>query len=314
MTKETEGGSVNVDVGLSARAEVHANIDVEVPPVAAGRFLDTLTDVLRPFSEGALLISDHVRLQRIDVLKKIAIRSRELLEAEGRIPSPVPNKVLVPLLEKASLEEPDSELLETWATLLATASERRDSLLPRMIGILAELDGAHVKFLRDICTSDRNGGGGKQLLSAPYGIEVNVEQRAAWDIVRTFGPPYGPPETQMRDGFQNLMSNYIRSYEKPGLLITHAQASRVSDDQLGWSGVSEVRVHPLYEGAGRSYEIRESLLESLNLARVNSISYGDAATSVDIRYIHLTRLGVELCMACDTSVRRGVQLDLALEC
>lgn len=39
--------SVNVDIGIGAKAEVKT----EIPSESSGRLLDTLTDIIRPFSE-----------------------------------------------------------------------------------------------------------------------------------------------------------------------------------------------------------------------------------------------------------------------
>src|SRR4051812_36499349 len=108
--------SINVDFGASAKAELKA----EVPASSMGRLVDALTDAIRPFTEARGLKADQIRLQREEVLIEVARRARKRLQIEGITPQPITTKTLVPLLEKASLEEPDDEeMIERWAQLLA---------------------------------------------------------------------------------------------------------------------------------------------------------------------------------------------------
>jgi hypothetical protein len=70
----------------------------------------------------------------------IAQEARSAIEEQGAEVNAVPAKALVPLLERASLEEPDDEALtKAWGALLASASMDYD---PEVIGfsrILSEL-------------------------------------------------------------------------------------------------------------------------------------------------------------------------------
>src|SRR5689334_4355486 len=106
--------------GLQVRAEI--------PKESMGRLVDAVTDIIRPFSERRGLRADQIRLQREDVLIQVATKARKRLEIEGKIPNPVPNKFLIPFMEKCSLEELDNELVERWASLLATASTSFDPI------------------------------------------------------------------------------------------------------------------------------------------------------------------------------------------
>ncbi|TLP49325.1 hypothetical protein FDK21_06915 [Cohaesibacter sp. CAU 1516] len=106
MTKSDP--KVSIDIGASAK--ISASVETKIPEKSSGRVVDALTDIIRPFSESRGLKADQIRLQREDVLIKIASKARDRALLENFDLKPVPNKFLIPFLEKASLEDIDSEL------------------------------------------------------------------------------------------------------------------------------------------------------------------------------------------------------------
>ncbi|MGE0280240.1 MAG: hypothetical protein AB7P20_06460 [Rhizobiaceae bacterium] len=107
---------VSIDIG--AKAEVKT----EIPSESSGRFLDAITDIIRPFSERRGLRADLIRLQREEVAYLIAKEAKRRIELDGRLIGQVPNKFLIPLLEDCSLEDiTDEKLIGLWAALLADA-------------------------------------------------------------------------------------------------------------------------------------------------------------------------------------------------
>ncbi|MEO6015406.1 MAG: hypothetical protein ABIQ30_17695 [Devosia sp.] len=113
----------NIEIGLSAKAEFKAEIHAEVPKESMGRLVDAITDAFSPFVARQRLKASELRLQQEEVLIKLARKTNERLRVEQRAPNPVPPKFLVPLLEKASLEDPDDDdMIERWAALLAAES------------------------------------------------------------------------------------------------------------------------------------------------------------------------------------------------
>ena len=134
---------VQVDIGLRASAELKA----EVPSKSVGRLVDALTDAIRPFTEARGLRADQIRLQREDVLIQIAEKARNRAATEGSQLLPVPPKMLVPFLEKASLEIDDEELKERWASLLLAASTAYESLLLSFVDILSRISSQEAKLL-----------------------------------------------------------------------------------------------------------------------------------------------------------------------
>ena len=147
MSEESDKSSLRVDVGVSAKAEIKG----EIPSSSMGRLVDALTDAIRPFTESRGLRADQIRLQREDVLIKIATKARKRLEKAGATPAAIPNKTLVPLLEKASLEDiDDDEMLDRWATLLAAEAGNPAPNRRWMIDILASINSWQARFLDSI--------------------------------------------------------------------------------------------------------------------------------------------------------------------
>ena len=123
------------------------DIKAEIPKESSGRLLDALTDIIRPFSEKRGLKADRIRLQREEVLVEIARRAKRRAELEGLSVQPVPNKVLVPLLEAASNEEIDSQFLEWWANLLLTAAQPGVQHRPYFTDLISKLGPSEAHLL-----------------------------------------------------------------------------------------------------------------------------------------------------------------------
>jgi hypothetical protein len=138
---------ISIDLGAKASLEVKT----EIPREASGRFVDAITDIFRPFSEKRGLKADLINLERQVVLGEIAKKVRERLEIEGKPATPLPNKVLLPLLEKASLENKDDAILiEMWANLIATAATQEVTLISQYIDILSQITSRQAVLLEEI--------------------------------------------------------------------------------------------------------------------------------------------------------------------
>jgi hypothetical protein len=134
---------VKVDIGAKATLEVKA----EVPKESAGRFVDAITDIIRPWSEGRGLKGDLIRLQQEEVAYIIARRAAERIAHEHESIKPIPLKTIVPLLEHASQESLDDNfMIDQWAALLASAATS-NAVSPRFISLLAEMNSRQAALL-----------------------------------------------------------------------------------------------------------------------------------------------------------------------
>jgi hypothetical protein len=96
---------------MPARSKKVTGVSVTVPSKPVGRLIDAVTGIISPFSEKGRLKADQIRLQREDVLIEIAKKAKERLAIEKQPIKPIPNKILVPLLEAASNEDIDDTCL-----------------------------------------------------------------------------------------------------------------------------------------------------------------------------------------------------------
>lgn len=142
---------VSIELGASAKAEFKAEIRGEIPSSSVGRMFDALTDAIRPFTEKRGLRADEIRLQREDVLLMIAERAQERLRIENREADPVPNRVLIPFLEKASWTDPeDTKLQEAWANVLAARANPDGNEKAIFVDILSKITAKEALLLEDI--------------------------------------------------------------------------------------------------------------------------------------------------------------------
>lgn len=90
--------------------------------------------------ETGQLLADKVRYRRFRNQVKIVADAQRLLSDAGLEPTPVPLRTLVPLVERASLEE-DPGLQQMWSTLLAkaAASDGREGLHRLCVDVLSSI-------------------------------------------------------------------------------------------------------------------------------------------------------------------------------
>jgi hypothetical protein len=85
-----------------------------------------VADAVSPITELLGMVGDTVRTARIHrriVAVKVIREAQAQLELSGAKVHPVPLKIAVPLLEHASQEEPDDDIMiRLWAQLLASSA------------------------------------------------------------------------------------------------------------------------------------------------------------------------------------------------
>lgn len=152
----------SVNVTASAKAEASAvakfsrekkiteRVPEDVTRAKAGAWLDLIS----PITEWAGLKGDQLRhkrellrLQREETLNCIGERVQKALRGRSSTVNPVPMKILVPYLEKASLEDPaDTTMVDMWANLLLSASDDA-SIPPRLSPSFPSLAAKKLAYL-----------------------------------------------------------------------------------------------------------------------------------------------------------------------
>ena len=142
-------GKSDFPVKLEASATAKANFEVkgEIPSSALGRLVNAFTDAISPFTERQGLKGDFLRLQRVEVAEQIASKAQMIVKARGEEVRSIPDRVLIPLLEKASYETVDSEMCSWWAALLASTSLDITIQQPIFADVSAKMTSDEVKYL-----------------------------------------------------------------------------------------------------------------------------------------------------------------------
>ena len=209
---------VTVDIGLGAKASLE--VSTEIPAQSTGRLLDALTDIIRPFSERRGLKANQIRLQREEVAIEIARRARHRLEIEHQPINPLPNKFLVSFLERASLEELDSVLIDRWADLLASCSADPTSAHPIFVSILSTMTGKDALLLRAIAFNgmDEEKSPNTALLGWDYDPRNARHELAEWlkDNEQTIGVEY---DEENAPNVDNIYAHIIDTFGHPGVSL-----------------------------------------------------------------------------------------------
>jgi len=124
----------------------------EIPKALLEGAQSFLNRLLGPtVDEAGQLLADKVRYRRFRNQVRIVEGARKLVTEIGLTPKPVALQTLVPLVEKASLEE-DPSLQQMWSTLLAKAStaDSREGLHRLCVEVLSSISPKEALMLRHI--------------------------------------------------------------------------------------------------------------------------------------------------------------------
>jgi hypothetical protein len=123
---------------------VKAGVEAALKP-----FADLLDKLAGPAAkELGLALKDHMRVFRLKRQLRLFERVKEMLAESNMQPGQVPFKLLLPLVENASVEENDN-LQDRWAAMLANAAVNRE-VHPSFPEILKQLSEKEVAYL-DAC-------------------------------------------------------------------------------------------------------------------------------------------------------------------
>lgn len=130
---------------------VSAELKAEIPADVQRDVVTFAQRIFGPIAELGDLLSDRIRFARFKQTIWILQRAKALCATADIEPKRIPLNILIPLLEKASLED-DSQtsLRELWANLLANAAKEPDKKYTRYASMLSELSFSEAKILSDL--------------------------------------------------------------------------------------------------------------------------------------------------------------------
>jgi hypothetical protein len=277
-------------VDIAARAEAKLSVKAIVPTTSVGRLVDSLTDIIRPFTEARGLKADLLRVQREEVAIEIARRARQRLEIERKPVQAVPTKLLVPLIERGSCEAiDDEEMINRWANLLASAASS-DQVQPRFVGILEELSGRQAACLESIAFSFAD--------DMKYPDLVFVESSTNYGQYWVTNEISELVEKTLTDESKTdiAIDKLTRRFTAPGCYLDTITIS-IAPGRNFYSSCGPLQ--PKLQTADLDILVSLGLLQQVILETVAEFdAKKKAKAEVTIFYHHLTDLGVAFCQTC----------------
>jgi hypothetical protein len=143
------------------------------------------------------------------------------LEQAERQPKTIPPRLLVPILESASVED-DKTLQEMWAGLLATASQETDKLSPSFAETLKQLTPNEAKFFDKLYRERAKKTRGTRFFrstinplgfraEAPSGVSAETFERLGL-IRRVYGLTRGDSADEKEVGYLLEMTEYAQKF------------------------------------------------------------------------------------------------------
>jgi hypothetical protein len=254
------------------------------------RLVDYVVDSFRHFSDSHGLRWDQIRLQQADVAFRIAETARKQLEADRIAIQPVAPKVLVPLIEKASLEAPEGEMVQRWASLLAKAASP-GGLPPRLIQIISELE------LRQVALLERATLNGFEMFRNPR----QVLRDSTFELGSTHVEAIIDSVLCDDDATPEIIIEaFVFSFERPGALYLASSVFSYQTERY------DLRI-PDLDVVERDIAICESLGLMKFVRMPLSFDLNDDRFQGQLSFCHLTALGIELVEACAPQIVKTLE-------
>lgn len=199
-------------------------VKVDVPAAVTEAATSFTLRLLGPLADVSDLLSDRIRFFRWKTSIKTLAKAKEFADKHGFEPKQIPLKQLVPLVEGASLEDEDSELIDKWAALIANASNDPEHKYVFFAQILSSLDASEVKLLDELWStaSERQLIHIDQLEQSPgMSQQVLEAMQSVCDAIKF-------EKTVDLSSFRNLVLHYWRERDVPNF----QEINFSGDDQI----------------------------------------------------------------------------------
>lgn len=300
--------SAKVEATAKAVYQRKKTVSEIIPPDVTRAKTGAWLDVISPLTEWAGLKGeqtrhkrDLLRLQRENVLAEIVSRAKQRIESRHLATKPVPNKFLVPFLEQASLEDPDSELVDMWAGLLASAETEYSSHHVHFVSIIFQLSANQGDILKRLIGTDN-----AHELEREMNLDADFQSSEMREAIKH--------EIGSLSDKKAIASAVETLFDKPGLVFVHAELEHKETDDffhigLGTIYKDEERNDYLRIGVSTIYreddDVDFSVLQAVGLVRRVETRFFDVGIwKIAVIYYHLTQLGVYFAKACRLDLMR----------
>ena len=300
-SKSTLSAEMGASARLSASAsyQVHKEVTQVIPDDVTRAKASAWLTLISPLTEWAGLKADEIahkrdllRLFREETLTAIAKRVHAKIGGQATI-QPVPPKFLVPFLEKASLDDADSELVDLWANLLLSAAENYEPHYPFFINLISQLSGREAvlfqKLIRTKSARDVDKVLWKDLTIEYLGdrfIQVHID----------YAYRGRQPGLQNRPGSLKKCVRMLQGlFDKPGIVVEQIECT----DNHTNESYFDVPDYSIY-GEDDENEMGLHILDAIDL--IHYVDSGDINLddrfTVKVLLYHLTPLGYRFAKAC----------------
>lgn len=262
-----------------------------IPPDVTRAKTGAWLDLISPLTEWAGLKGDQLRfkrdllrLQREDILFEIVSRARQKIGIVSHLNKPIPNKFLVPFLEQASLEDPESSLIDMWASLLTSAAQNFSSYHTHFVSIISQLSAKQGVILKSIIGTE-----------SAYGLERAMDNIRTYGIFQSYSirKEITKVVAQLTDRTDNAFFSEIeRLFDHVGIEVVHGAAEKLATGDYYDLNFS-------YSEYTDDEEIDYAILEAVGLIKKVEINFFNVKDwAISVSYYHLTDLGFHFAVAC----------------
>ena len=148
-------------------------IEATMSPETVDKIVDAVIGIISPIREASELAKDYIQYRR-NVLKLVFDKALRAAASE-QMKAPPP-KFMLEFADRASREDPESDLIELWAKLLSSACSDYDSSLQTFIRILDEIGPTEAKVLQQLASTTEGYSGPAPLSSLLHSARDKVER------------------------------------------------------------------------------------------------------------------------------------------
>jgi|GEM_PF-6314147 len=287
--KEDSGSPVKVELGAVAKAEAAAKyerkteVSITVPEDVTRAKADAFLDAISPVTQSLGLVGDwladareRLKIHRLKALTVIAEKARKEIESSAKKPGEIPLKALLPMLDKASLEESDDETLTTaWGALIASASLDYDPEVIAFSRILSELSPRECLILQRIFG---------ERWDWVFGKHVPVAMKRFFESEFQIKPIIREAVLKQDAAIFGKLQQYV----DPSMPMEFTLAlTRGTSQRANW--IDKVLKEPFYADNEMGYRLLEA--QGLIQTRGQSFPWQTGETPVAVDWVEFTSLG-----------------------
>jgi hypothetical protein len=288
------GAEVKAQAVVKATYEVKKRVTQHIPDDVTRSRNSAWLDLISPVTEWAGLKGDELRarrdalrLQREDVLSKIIEQAMPKLKFISG--TALPNKFTVPFLEQASLEAPESSLIDLWSDLLVSASEKFESYHTHFVSIIARLSAKQADLFKQLIR-----------VESQHDLEIALDNIHTWYTqYRIRSLVYRGLHEVVTKSREELTADQINDelrniLAQPGIDPVYASF----DFPSGKSQPDIYEVEADWAIYRDEHEVDYSILEAVGLIRRVESYFEIAAVDFQLIYYHVTDLGGHFARSC----------------